>query len=317
MTFPLITAAITSYNASDTILRAIRSAIHQDWPNLEILIVDDASTDKSSKLIGDIAKQDERVRFIEHEYNLGVGAARNTLWENAKGQFIVFFDDDDESNLQRIRKQYERTIEYEKSMGSSLVICYSAREQIYPNGETRYEPTVGMDLTPAPSGEQMADLILIGRPLKKDGGTCAACSMFVRKQVLESIGGFNSNLHRGEDTDFNLRFALKGGHFAGLSAPLVMQHMTISKDKKLGKERQNAEFWIRTQQKHLEAKSWYQFSVNWVALKFDFLERYEKKFLTKLLLIILQHPYKTMTKLYWSFSQWQHYRRMRSFHQEL
>ena len=91
----LITIGITCYNARDHINRAISSAFAQDWPNFEILIVDDCSSDDSPALIRDLIAGHNHARLIVHEKNTGAAAARETIIENATGAFIVFFDSDD------------------------------------------------------------------------------------------------------------------------------------------------------------------------------------------------------------------------------
>ena len=114
MNEPLITIGITAYNAQDTIERAIRSALAQNWENKEILIVDDSSTDKTRETIENVIKGHKSVRLIRHENNKGAAGARNTILKEAKGDFIAFFDDDDESLPERICTQYKTITEYEK-----------------------------------------------------------------------------------------------------------------------------------------------------------------------------------------------------------
>jgi len=91
---PLITIGLTCFNAADTIGRAIAAALKQDWPNLEIVIVDDCSKDNSTDVIDAYARQDQRVRLIRHEQNTGFAGALNTLIANAQGEFIAIFGRD-------------------------------------------------------------------------------------------------------------------------------------------------------------------------------------------------------------------------------
>ena len=69
---PLITIGVTCFNAEDTIVRAIESAQKQDWPNFEIVIVDDASTDNSIKIIEEMQREDQRISLHRHDKNQGV-----------------------------------------------------------------------------------------------------------------------------------------------------------------------------------------------------------------------------------------------------
>ena len=306
---PLITAAVTCYNARYTIKQAVRSAQAQDWPNLDIVVVDDCSTDGSDEVLDAITKQDARVRFVRHALNLGVGAARNTLLGEARGDFVAFFDDDDESHPNRLSQQYQRIEKYEKAMDTELIASFTARRQIFPNGFVHYEPTVGMDITPAPSGEAMADLILLGRPLQNGKGSCATCSLMARRSVFQRVGGFDATLRRGEDTDFNLRLAMLGGHFAGVAAPLVIQSMTISQDKQFDEERKNVFYWLEKHRDYLEKKNWFDFSVGWFNMKYDYLEGCKSLSWRGLLSLIGRHPLKTAQRLYWSLPNLHQYQR--------
>ena len=98
----LVTIGITCFNAEETIKRAIRSALGQDWQNIEILVVDDCSTDSSVEIITKAITNDSRARLIKHVKNCGPAGARNTILDQACGEFIAFFDDDDESMPGRI-----------------------------------------------------------------------------------------------------------------------------------------------------------------------------------------------------------------------
>ena len=75
----LITIGITCFNAEDTIERAISGALSQSWKNIEILVVDDASTDSSRKKVQRFNKKDDRVKLLKRNVNGGPAAARNTI----------------------------------------------------------------------------------------------------------------------------------------------------------------------------------------------------------------------------------------------
>lgn len=297
--YPLVTAGLTCYNAVDTVERAVESARSQDWPNLEIVIVDDCSTDGSFEFLVELAAKVENMRLIRHSYNMGVGAARNTLVKEAEGEFLAFFDDDDESLSGRVTQQYKRILDYEMLMGPVKVACYSARQQLLPCGTARYEAAIGMDKSPAPHGQAIVDLILLGRPLQGRTGTCATCSLMARRSLFDQLGGFNPRLRRGEDTDFNIRLAFQGGHFAGLSAPLVRQTITRTADKDIQEERKNALFRINSYRVYLESINWYGFSVEWINLKFDLLRRSWGDVLRRIVTLSLTHPLKMATRLWW------------------
>lgn len=114
-TTPSVTIGLTCYNAADTILRALRSALAQDWPNIEVVVVDDKSSDDSAAIVEAAIINEPRVRLVQHTVNSGPAIARNTILVEAKGDLIVFFDDDDESDIERIRTQYHKIRVYENA----------------------------------------------------------------------------------------------------------------------------------------------------------------------------------------------------------
>lgn len=91
---PLITVAVTVYNIRDYLQRSIESVCNQTYSNLEILLVDDGSTDGSEKVCDEYALKDSRIRAI-HKKNGGPSEARNLAIEQAKGEYIAFVDGDD------------------------------------------------------------------------------------------------------------------------------------------------------------------------------------------------------------------------------
>jgi glycosyltransferase involved in cell wall biosynthesis len=91
---PVVSVIMPTFNRARLLERALRSALNQTYNNLEIIVVDDASSDDTPDVVKTV--QDERVRYIRHETNRGGSAARNTGIRNATGEFIAFLDDDDE-----------------------------------------------------------------------------------------------------------------------------------------------------------------------------------------------------------------------------
>ena len=91
---PLITVAITVYNIKDYLQRSIDSVCNQTYRNLEILLVDDGSTDGSELVCNEYERIDSRIRAI-HKKNGGPSEARNVAIEQAKGEYIAFVDGDD------------------------------------------------------------------------------------------------------------------------------------------------------------------------------------------------------------------------------
>jgi GalNAc5-diNAcBac-PP-undecaprenol beta-1,3-glucosyltransferase len=88
----LVTVAITTYNRSRLLERAIQSSLDQHWPNLEVLVIDDGSTDGTPDLM---RSSYPGVKYIRQDSNRGVCAARNRALREASNPWVVFLDDDD------------------------------------------------------------------------------------------------------------------------------------------------------------------------------------------------------------------------------
>lgn len=108
---PLISIVIPVYNAEKYLERCVCSALSQTYPNLEILLVDNGSIDKSGKICDDFAKQDRRIKVIHMEKNEGPGGARNCGINASSGEYIAFMDSDDEADPDYIEYLYRLIIE--------------------------------------------------------------------------------------------------------------------------------------------------------------------------------------------------------------
>lgn len=90
----LVSVVVPIYNVERYLNRCVESIINQTYTNLEIILVDDGSTDKCPEICEEWRSKDSRIKVI-HKENAGLGMARNTGIENAKGDYICFFDSDD------------------------------------------------------------------------------------------------------------------------------------------------------------------------------------------------------------------------------
>lgn len=91
----LVSIIIPAYNAEQYIEKAIKSCINQTYKNIEIIIVNDGSTDNTAEKIKELSLQDNRIKFISTK-NGGVSKARNTGIENSTGEYLTFLDADDQ-----------------------------------------------------------------------------------------------------------------------------------------------------------------------------------------------------------------------------
>lgn len=312
---PLITIGITSYNAEKTIDRAFQSALGQTWRPIEIVLVDDASSDDTKGIVSRMVANHPEARLIAFKENRGVAAARNAILGAAQGEFVAFFDDDDESVPERLGRQYERIVDYERAWNTHMVICHSTRQQYWPDGSARIEPTMGCEVgVAAPSGHRVAERILIGRPSPGVFGSCATCSQMARLSVYKRAGGFHELLRRGEDTDLNIRLAQLGTHFVGVYEPLVIQHMNLTGDKDPETERRNQLALLNHHRAFLEEMGWYRFCVDWLDMKYDYLMARRARSLYKAIKLVISCPAKTMQRALWVWPNIQFNRSMQAFY---
>lgn len=103
---PLISVVVPVYNVEAYLDRCLNSIVHQTYRNLEIILVNDGSTDKSPQICEKWAGKDARIRVI-HQDNAGAGMARNTGIKHANGAYICFFDSDDYVAANAIERAYE------------------------------------------------------------------------------------------------------------------------------------------------------------------------------------------------------------------
>lgn len=102
---PLVTVIVPAFNASKTIGTALNSLTQQRGVNLEIIVVDDASTDDTSEVVEVISQHDSRIYLLQHSCNKGAYASRNSGLRAARGDFITVHDSDDWSHPEKLANQ--------------------------------------------------------------------------------------------------------------------------------------------------------------------------------------------------------------------
>ena len=92
---PKISVVVTVYNVEKYIQRCIESIQNQTVKDIEIIVVDDATPDNSMDIVEEIANNDNRIKIVRHEKNMGLMWARKTGYTAAQGEYITFCDSDD------------------------------------------------------------------------------------------------------------------------------------------------------------------------------------------------------------------------------
>jgi glycosyltransferase involved in cell wall biosynthesis len=294
-TIPLITIGVTCYNASDTIARAIASAARQDWPNFEIVVVDDGSVDDSLEIVKSLARTDKRIKVVAHGANRGCAAARNTILKEASGSFLAFFDDDDASYPERIRRQYERIVSYEQTTGVQLVACYASGVRHYPNGYQMPMQAIG-SRPEVPVGTVLADYLLaFVRPQGIFFGVgTPTCSLMARAGTFAAVGSFDVDMRRQEDADFAVRMGMLGGHFIGTSEPLFIQYASAGSEKSAKVEYESLVHLLAKNRTYLEGRGLYRYMLSWAEVRYRHFNHEPMKAFTALLRLGLRFPARTV-----------------------
>lgn len=193
----MISVVIPLYNKEQSITSTLQTVLKQTYQDFEIIIVNDGSTDHSVEEVAKVT--DPRIRLI-HQNNAGVSAARNRGIEEAKGEYIAFLDADDEWKSEYLRTQYELTQKYPEC---SVFAC----NYEFKNTQGKITPTIIRKL-----------------PFKGEDGILsnyfevASCShppicsisIMVKKNAIQSIGGFPIGIKSGEDLLTWARLAVNG-----------------------------------------------------------------------------------------------------------
>lgn len=204
---PLVSIICPFLNAEKYIEETIQSVLGQTYDSWELLLVDDGSTDASSWIAQQYAKNDPRVRYVEHpeHQNLGKSISRNVGIRGSKGDYIALLDADDLYLPQKLERQVA-ILESQTSAGlvygptqywHSWVGCaenvpsdYVARLGVQPNA-------------------LFAPPTLLTQYLRDGAIVPCTCGLLARRQVVEAIGGFEEHIqHLYEDQVFLAKICL-------------------------------------------------------------------------------------------------------------
>ncbi len=292
MTAPLVTIGITCFNAEDTIRRAVRSALSQDWPNFEVIVVDDASTDGSAAATQVEIGNSPAARLVRHPENRGPAGSRNSILARARGEFIAFMDDDDEALPGRIGAQVGALHTYEERTGAQLISCHASGRRVYANGYTLDLPAIGSRGVEMPNGSAVADYLLFHRrrPGWFYGGGTPTCSLLARRATFAAVGGFDQRLRRVEDADLAIRLALKGAHFIGTCEYLFVQYATDAPDKSPERNLDSERYLAEKYRRYLESVDRYEYAKRWPRLRYWHFKGDYRRFFTELAGLIVRYP---------------------------
>ena len=200
---PKVSIILPTYNRAKYLDRAISSVLNQSYSDFELIIVDDASTDNTKEVVDMF--DDDRIRYIRNEKNLGGAGARNRGIKEAKGDFIAFQDSDDQWHPEKLKIQMEA---FSKAT-PDVAVVYTAFIRKVGDKEFIIPPASVKKREGNIYRELLLHVNFVGTP-----------TAVVRKKALEKVGGFDERFPRLQDWDLFLRLA-KHYKFKFIEKPLL------------------------------------------------------------------------------------------------
>lgn len=198
----LVTVICLCYNHEKYVIESLNSVLHQDYPFIELIIVDDCSTDQSKEIISKWCKDHPNVPFFASTKNIGNTKSFNKALAVAKGDFIIDLAGDDVLMPNCVSLQLQA---FKASKDQNLGIVYGNAIQITENGEfdSYYFPVDSNKKTI--EKRQTGDIYL---SVISGGNSICSVSSMVRKSVFDDLEGYDENLAY-EDLDFWIRASRK------------------------------------------------------------------------------------------------------------
>lgn len=211
---PLVSVIIPTYNRSDLVCEAVDNVLKQTYTNIEIIVVDDGSTDDTQS---NLKRFGDKLRVLAKE-NAGVSAARNRGASIAKGEILAFQDSDDLWKPTKL----ERQVTLLEKFGQSVPCCLCDTTLHLRNGEVKsafgvalidfkYEEGIWLNVAPVLATR----FVLFNQ------------AVAVRREAFDKVGGFDEGLRYLEDWDLGLRLALEGP-WAFIREPLTIHRQVSS-----------------------------------------------------------------------------------------
>lgn len=201
---PLVSVVIPLYNREKTVQRAVDSVLNQTYTNIEVIVVDDGSTDKSVDKLKKY-EGDSRIRVFCQEKNRGANAARNRGIKESQGEYIAFQDSDDEWLPCKLEKQ----ILYMINNGYLASFC-------------SYRRHYGQNAQIIPEMRERVNHESLRKRLRK-GNVVGTPTLVIHKQIVDGVGMFDEIMPRLQDYEFVIRI-IKQFDMCYIDEPLVNEY---------------------------------------------------------------------------------------------
>jgi glycosyltransferase involved in cell wall biosynthesis len=207
------TVLMSVYNDEVFVKEAIDSILPQLTSDIELLIIDDSSTDRSSKILQDFESQYLQIRLIKNEQNRGLGYCLAIGTEKAKGKYIIRMDADDICLPDRLSKQIsflEQNPDIDIVGGSAIEIDEKGNKGL---------------IRQMPLSHQEIIKVIWANPFIHS-------TVAFRREKILNVGNYDAQIRRRQDYDLWFRCAKQGLQFANLPEPLIYYRFTANSHKK-------------------------------------------------------------------------------------
>jgi hypothetical protein len=182
----LVSILLPTRTRMRSLQKAVESLQKQTWRDIEILVLDDGSTDGTPDLLGRLVLSDARIRLFRQESSRGLATALNRLIRESRGRWLARMDDDDYSHPERI----ERQLAYMQAQRLDVAGTWYRRVSRFGSSVMR----------PSINHKHIAAELLFQPPLLHP-------SVMMRKEIIEQFGGYREDIHHAEDFELWTRLA--------------------------------------------------------------------------------------------------------------
>ena len=187
---PEVSVIIPAYNRESSVVPALRSALGQTLDDIEIIVVDDGSTDNTRGVVAGVG--DPRVRCISNDANTGPAMARNRGLDAASGEFVAFLDSDDSWNPEKLERQLAC---FEKATDDVQAVCCAFRVRHAGSGRV-------VERHPDKNESRVRKMLDVC-------SVAPGTTMLARRTVFSDIGNQEPGLRQFEDWDWLIRYLRK------------------------------------------------------------------------------------------------------------
>ncbi len=205
---PLVSVIMPTHNGERTIEAAMQSVLAQEFRDLELIVVDDSSSDGTAAIVQRIQANDPRVLYIyQHPRLGGPGPSRNRALREARGKYVAFLDGDDVWLLGKLEQQVSWLEAHPET-----VLCFT---QMYRDADSEERMV-------CPSSDTRYNYLAEFR-----GNLIPVLTVVMRRDCLEAVGGFSEDLGMSEDYDLWLRLGQRYAfHFLSEPTAIYTVHET-------------------------------------------------------------------------------------------